>query len=190
MSDHEMFQEQGYIHLKNILDKSWIDKLYRSLVKVFGKLHPEYEQELGQQQPWVAPAFHERLINFRQELPHLFGELYDTMQTSLSLQQLVQEKHICQKAAELIQEKDDGLCTTGHMLRMDLPNDTRNLLHWHQESSYYPQNKKGHGLVAWIPMMHITPQHGSIMICPGSHKHGNVPIASSGKKKLWGFRTV
>jgi ectoine hydroxylase-related dioxygenase (phytanoyl-CoA dioxygenase family) len=111
-----------------------------------------------------------------------FGTLYDSMQTSAALYALVSEAALLSAAGLLLGKDPTELSATGHMLRMDSRDSKRNQLAWHQESSYYRQNINGdRGIVCWIPMFDITLEHGPVVVCPGSHKAGNVGAGSSGK---------
>ena len=50
-------------------------------------------------------------------------------------------------------------------IRLDPPNDDRNTLAWHQDSSYYRQNNSGkNGLVVWSPIIKLEKKYGNIRI--------------------------
>ena len=54
-------------------------------------------------------------------------------------------------------------------LRMDPPNDKRNLYGWHQDSSYDKYNISGkNGVVLWIPLVSTNAKNGSLIIKLGS----------------------
>ena len=60
---------------------------------------------------------------------------------------------------------------------MDLPHDKLHYVDWHQDRSYFPQNRDGlHGLVCWIPLTDITEEMGAIHISPKSHLAGNLKL--------------
>jgi ectoine hydroxylase-related dioxygenase (phytanoyl-CoA dioxygenase family) len=78
-------------------------------------------------------------------------------------------------AAAALGEEPSGLAGSGHMLRMDVPADTRNALVWHQDNAHYPQNEAGdNGLVALAPMVDVGAHNGMIGVLPGSHREGAV----------------
>ncbi len=177
------FQRQGFVVVENLLDRALIDELYRTTVKVFLKYRPGDEASLRGPVPFDNNRFHERMIRLRAEAPQLFGALYDTVQVSVALQQLVCSHPVVEAAAQLLDDEPTALSATGHMLRMDPPGDTRNSLDWHQEASYYDQNRRGeNGIVCWIPMRDVQPDHGSVLFCPGSHLAGHVRVPSTGKR--------
>ena len=72
---------------------------------------------------------------------------------------------------------DPALSASGHMIRMDVPLDTRNTINWHQEIPYYPQNTDGNNAaVMWFPLNRHTEEHGPVIVAPGSHKLGLVKL--------------
>ena len=55
------------------------------------------------------------------------------------------------------QKKYSPIGVSGTMLRLDPPNDRRNLYDWHQDHSYYRQNKSGkNGLVISVHYIILT----------------------------------
>ena len=56
-------------------------------------------------------------------------------------------------------------------LRMDVPNDSRNLYGWHQDSSYDKYNISGtNGVVLWIPLVSTNAKNCSLIITGPTHK--------------------
>jgi ectoine hydroxylase-related dioxygenase (phytanoyl-CoA dioxygenase family) len=69
------------------------------------------------------------------------------------------------------------------MCRLDVPNDKRNTLDWHQERSFFPQNRNGlNGLVCWIPLTDITEEMGPMHISPRSHAEEQLKLSNKTKK--------
>ena len=58
------------------------------------------------------------------------------------------------------------------MIRMDMPNDTRNKTAWHQEIAFV----RNPGLVLWIPLVEITKEIGPLHILEKSHINGEITI--------------
>ena len=68
------------------------------------------------------------------------------------------------------------------MCRLDAPEDVRNVINWHQERAYFPQNRDGlHGLVCWVPLTNITEEMGAIHISFKSHLEGNLKLTQKNK---------
>ena len=78
--------------------------------------------------------------------------------------------------------KKENISINGENIRMDIPHDKLHKLDWHQDRSYYFQNRDGNkGLVIWIPLINITNKIGPMKVCEKSHKLGFI---SNYQKKL------
>ena len=56
------------------------------------------------------------------------------------------------------------------MMRFDVPNDLRNKLDWHQDSSYYMMGyPKFNAGVCWCAITKNTEKNGTLKFIPGSH---------------------
>ena len=126
-------------------------------------------------EPWITDLFHSKLIEFRKSDPESFGAIYDSLKTNLALTQLVTDDIIVNNVAKNLKSESSDLSISEPMCRIDVPDDSRNVLGWHQERSFFPQNRDGlNGLVCWIPLTDVTDEMGSIHISPESHKEGFV----------------
>ena len=129
---------------------------------------------------WRDQKFHTALISLREKNPSRVARIYDTLQTNSALRGALLTPKVCSLVAEALSVDWSGLSATGEMLRMDFPGDTRNSLGWHQERSYYSQNRDGrNGLVLWAPLEDVGPSTGGLGVCPGSHIKGWCPVDSS-----------
>ena len=181
MTLFQEYSEQGFVVVPGVVSQDAIQALFDTTLRVFKRYNPNsalpdsglsYDDE----------RFSERLIRFRSESPQQFGMFYDTMQTSVALFQLTCARVLVDTAATLLGDTIHGLSATGHMTRMDAPNDDRNSLEWHQEAAYYRQNRvPGHGIVVWTPLHDLTREHGPVIVCPGSHTRGLLDVAGTGK---------
>jgi ectoine hydroxylase-related dioxygenase (phytanoyl-CoA dioxygenase family) len=183
--DQEFYRAHGYIVLKNIAEPALMNRLCQSTFKVFQKLAGKYSNSLKPPSNWndFMTRFSEPMMHFRSTDPSEFGVFYDTLQTTTSLHALFTTQSIILAAASALKDLPDGLASSGYMLRMDAPKDSRNSLQWHQDSSYYKQNLDGNnGVVAIVPLVSVSEKNGSLQILSGSHKEGTLKINSSGKK--------
>jgi hypothetical protein len=175
---------EGYALLRGSVPLSAIAKLYRGLVMLLRKYdaslsNAEYEALL-KEEPFTGVLLNQRLINLRRDDSKMFGMIYDSIQLSVPMHRLCCEAPLLEAVGAAWGVDPEGIAVTGHMLRMDPPNDTRNSLDWHQDSTYYDQNQRGeNGLVVWIPMHFVDAQNGSLLVCPGSHKEGQVEYVMS-----------
>ena len=89
--------------------------------------------------------------------------------------ELLTSELIAKYSANLLDTKNNELCITEGMIRMDAPGDKRNIAGWHQEISYLRNN----GLVIWIPLSDITPDLGPLQVCPKSHHEGELKVVQN-----------
>ena len=171
MQLREQMLVNGYYIVENIVSIEKIDALMETIFKIFLKYCPSNKFQ-DYQKPWETDLFHDEMINFRKLEPKKFSLLYDTVQTSFSVYQLVHSNLIGENCANLLGVKETELSVTEGMVRMDVPHDKRNIAGWHQEISYL----RNEGLVVWIPLTDITIKLGLLEICPKSHLEGELKI--------------
>ena len=166
------YSKNGYAILKNIVPYTRIDALLENIYKLYRKYSTDSELDEAED-PWKSEIFHKKLIEFRKKDPKLFGAIYDSLKTSLTLTQLVSDDKIVDNVAKFLNVKPSDISISEPMCRLDVPNDKRNALEWHQERSFFPQNRDGsHSLVCWIPLTNVTEEMGTIHISPESHTGG------------------
>ena len=166
------YSKNGYAILKNIVPYTRIDALLENIYKLYRKYSTDSELDEAED-PWKSEIFHKKLIEFRKKDPKLFGAIYDSLKTSLTLTQLVSDDRIVDNVAKFLNVKPSDISISEPMCRLDVPNDKRNALEWHQERSFFPQNRDGlHSLVCWIPLTNVTEKMGTIHISPESHTGG------------------
>ena len=176
------YSKNGYAILKNIVPYTRIDALLENIYKLYRKYSTDSELDEAED-PWKSEIFHKKLIEFRKKDPKLFGAIYDSLKTSLTLTQLVSDDKIVDNVAKFLNVKPSEISISEPMCRLDVPNDKRNALEWHQERSFFPQNRDGsHSLVCWIPLTNVTEEMGTIHISPESHKGGLI-IPERNEKK-------
>ena len=74
------------------------------------------------------------------------------------------------------------------MLRLDPPNDRRNLYDWHQDHSYYRQNKSGKNGLVISAALHIIKKKESFKGCSKSHNLGFLKVRT--KRKVLTHSTI
>ena len=170
------FENNGLVIIKNIISDDGIEKIFRTINLLYKKYSPEKKLISGSDNLWNTESFHEKLINLRKKTPELFASIYDDCQQSASLHELMHEPKILTTAAKIFGDEDStSLALSGTMLRMDIPNDSRNIYTWHQDHSYYKQNKSGvNGMVATVALHDLEEKYGTIRFKIKSHKDGFV----------------
>ena len=170
----EKFRENGYFIAKSIISEKKINAVLETVFRIYFRYNPSSKLR-DLQEPWNSDLFHEELIKFRKSDPKRFSLLYDSTQTSASIMELLTSELIAKYSANLLDTKNNELCITEGMIRMDAPGDKRNIAGWHQEISYLRNN----GLVIWIPLSDITPDLGSLQVCPKSHNEGELKVVQN-----------
>ena len=170
----EKFRENGYSIAKSIISEKKINAVLETIFRIYFKYNPSSKLR-DLQEPWNSDLFHEEIIKFRKSDPKRFSLLYDSTQTSASIMELLTSELIAKYSANLLDTKNNELCITEGMIRMDAPGDKRNIAGWHQEISYLRNN----GLVIWIPLSDITPDLGSLQVCPKSHNEGELKVVQN-----------
>ncbi len=170
----EKFRESGYSIAKSIISEKEINAVLETIFRIYFKYNPSSKLR-DLQEPWNSDLFHEELIKFRKSDPKRFSLLYDSTQTSASIMELLTSELIAKYSANLLDTKNNELCITEGMIRMDAPGDKRNIAGWHQEISYLRNN----GLVIWIPLSDITPDLGPLQVCPKSHHEGELKVVQN-----------
>ena len=170
----EKFRENGYSIAKSIISEKEINAVLETIFRIYFKYNPSSKLR-DLQEPWNSDLFHEEIIKFRKSDPKRFSLLYDSTQTSVSVMELLTSELIAKYSANLLDTKNNELCITEGMIRMDAPGDKRNIAGWHQEISYLRNN----GLVIWIPLSDITPDLGPLQVCPKSHHEGELKVVQN-----------
>tara|TARA_B000000460_G_scaffold221751_1_gene174020 strand:+ start:189 stop:1031 length:843 start_codon:yes stop_codon:yes gene_type:complete len=170
----EKFRERGYFIAKSIISEKKINAVLETIFRIYFKYNPSSKLR-DLQEPWNSDLFHEEIIKFRKSDPKRFSLLYDSTQTSVSIMELLTSELIAKYSANLLDTKNNELCITEGMIRMDAPGDKRNIAGWHQEISYLRNN----GLVIWIPLSDITPDLGPLQVCPKSHHEGELKVVQN-----------
>ena len=185
------FTENGFVVIRNIIDRKRITLVMENIYKLYCKFSNDESGFSGIEKPWNTNLFHEKLIKLRKNDRVSFGAIYDSLKTSLSITHLVTEDKVIQYAAEFLRTSVSDLAISEPMCRLDVPNDKRNNLGWHQEQSYFPQNRNGlNGLVCWIPLIDVTKEMGAIHISPKSFLEGPIKLHGDSDTKKDGLKST
>lgn len=172
--DVEFYRENGYARVPGVFSHEDIDRVRSMVYRLYRNFVPDAPELDALAEPWNAPEWDQAMLALRERDANAFGALYDCAQSSLEMLQLLTVPNALDVAAAFLDDNPADLSYSGVMLRMDTPNDRRNVITWHQDHSYYPQNFNdgSRGLVYWIAMQDVTEDMGALHICPGSHKEG------------------
>ncbi len=182
-SQIEEYRRDGFVRIPGVFTDLEIDQVRATIYRLFRNFVPSASAFDRLVAPWNDPAFDRAMIQLRKTDPNTFGALYDCAQSSIELLKLITIPNSLDIAAAFLDDKIENLSYSGLMLRMDPPQDKRNVLTWHQDHAYFPQNFNdgGRGLVYWVALQDVTEETGAMQICVGSHKDGLVKPEMIGK---------
>ncbi len=168
-SKQNFYNKNGFVLVKNLLNKSNIKKLQKTILN----RSKNYLKDKKNFRSIYDKQFHSELIRLKKVEPKKFGSLYDSIQRSLQLYSIICEKSLIKNICNLTKLKKENISFNGENIRMDLPNDKLHHLEWHQDRSYYFQNRDGNkGIVCWIPLIDLDKKNGPLQVCVASHKDG------------------
>ena len=170
----EFFHSKGYLKINNIVEKNQINDLGKTILLLCRKYAKDYFYEVPENDVFSSQHFHNSIIKLKAEKPTIFGAIYDSVQCSVSLQSILLNKKILECISSLSGEPTQFHSLFHSIIRMDVPNDKKNKLSWHQDfvSSEKVIDHRD-GLVLWIPLVKVNSENGSIVICPTSHNDSN-----------------
>jgi hypothetical protein len=169
----QQFQSQGYVKLAGFLELEQVDRILYALVTLLAKKDPTVERLSHVSKAWENPEFHSAVIALRRRDPQGFSEVYSAIKSSPALLSLFSGESLSRAAAEFIGCDAKAMWVGEFLGRMDVPDDVRNNLGWHQEHWYYPQTIGGRAaVVCWVPLQDTGSDLGTIKVCEGSHNTG------------------
>ena len=168
----ENFISNGYLILKGVIPYDKIVNVEKTLLFLCKTVKIEAFKQYNHNNLLNNNEFNWSLINLRNRSPHLFGAIYDSMQVSVAMQNL--GLFVQDIVAQLLACEVMELMSFNYLFRMDAPHDKRSRLDWHQDFIDYEQQNMSDGITAWMPLVKIDPNNGSIRILPESHMGGKV----------------
>jgi hypothetical protein len=177
-SEVQKWGTEGFVRREDIISEHEIDRLFQVIWVHYLAVTGAPPSELIDRPGRDFSTFHDAMIELRKRSPKAFGQIYDRIQTNSVVYSIALKPEITQMAADLLSEDPMCLSASGILLRMDPPQDTRNVLSWHQDQSYMPVNGNGlNGLVVWIPLQDVSERNGTIRVRVGSHKTGHIKVS-------------
>jgi len=172
------FHNQGHVKIKNFLSikekkiiKDIIYENFKKSLNLKKKFNLEHKD------------FHKQLIGLRKKNPKKFGEIYDNINLSSKFRSIFYTEKFLKTFAKILKVNPNQIFITGFMMRLDAPKDKRNILDWHQDSSYYmmayPKFNAG---VCWCAVTQNDQKNGTLVFVPKTHKKF-LKTKSSNKKK-------
>jgi ectoine hydroxylase-related dioxygenase (phytanoyl-CoA dioxygenase family) len=177
---NHLLKKNGFFIIKNVLsnqDFKHIESLIVNTAKIYIKNNINNFNDKN---------FHKELIKLRSLRNNNFSKFFDSLQTSILAYEFWLNKKILKIVKNILKCKIEEISATDFRIRLDPPIDNNNDLDWHQDSSYFRQNKNDtNGLVCWLPLTNLTFNMGPLEILDKSHKFGSITT-----KKLKKFGTT
>jgi uncharacterized protein YkvS len=154
-------EDDGFLQIKNFLSESELSPLINELVNLalaFGATKKNISK-LGN----IDEVFVD-IINKNKALQPF---LYDRLQLLPQLLKIPSLEKVQKLSQAILQTENVGVWPR-MQLRLDLANDSQNLIEWHTDYIY----NKGtfHSYTFWLPIVQISKEMGPILMVPGSHK--------------------
>ncbi len=173
----ERWHNDGYLVVENLFSLDQIDLALRAIFACFKMNAPELATFGCDGPPHHSDEFHARMIKLREESPKVFSRIYDTMQTNAVINGQASCPSVLSVVGQLFGDPFETIVRSDTLMRMDPPQDSRNLVGWHQDRAGRDQNDSGfHGLVFMMPLQDTCAQNGAQKVCIGSHKEGYIDV--------------
>lgn len=171
------FAADGMLVLPGFFDlASEIEPVQRGIHDVIGQVMARH-RIADERPPYAAAEFdagYAKLIALNRAYG---GEVYDAVKQIPAFTRIVTHPSNEQVMRELRPACLPGLAAGGYGIRIDNPGEDRFRAQWHQE--YPAQLRSLDGVVFWSPLVPITVELGPVVVCPGSHHEGAVPVRVS-----------
>ena len=165
LRDYEKF---GFVIIKNLISKKKLAEITQSVLINTKKYAKQSNLNTNEN-------LDDLLLKLRKKNPNNFGLLFDSMQTLGKIYQVFMEDKTLEYVSKVLKVKKNLITFTDPALRLDSPNDFRNSLGWHQDSSYCRQNIDGNnGSVLWLPLRNLSNNMGKLQFIKSSHRIGTL----------------
>jgi len=183
-------ENKGYFVIKSFIDKKKIRKLKIAISDLFlselENIHGKTFKFNNKNNLWNDLKFCNLIINFRNNNPINFSKLYNIIKNNPLLLDILNDKKIISISKKILNIKYHNIWNGEFMIRIDVPQDTRNIIGWHQEANYYKkQTKDGqNGIVYWIALSEsIKKVNGAVMVKENSHRIGLIKATKFQERK-------
>ena len=173
-SDHSSFKKNGYLVRKKVVPISYIEEVILTFIAFCKKLGGKDFNSFDVADFFNSENLSKKLIELRENKPSIYGAIYDTMQTTVSMQKMALSELILNDISKLLNCPTTNLMCFNYLFRMDPPFCNRNKLDWHQDFIDYDQLDMADGITAWIPLINIDKELGPLKLLQKSHLDGKV----------------
>lgn len=168
------FDKFGYEIVNNYVKEKHSKEFFSSVVKVCKFYAQDFFPEKEYKNLWTDPKFSQNLIDLRNKERKKFASIYDTLLKSNLLHIFCYKNKLDNLASKFLKVKKDEISVRNLTLRMDVPDDKKNIYGWHQDSAYDNFNlDPKNGIVLWTPLINTNKRNGTLQVMPGSHVEDN-----------------
>jgi len=170
----EHFNRLGFLIVPDFYDaKHEIEPIQSAIYQIIGLVADKYGIAL-ERPAYSAAVFDSGYLDVIAVNRSYGGEIYDAVkQIPAFIRLLTSHKH--EAIFKLLRPQSmPGIAAAGYGMRINNPFEEKYLANWHQE--YPSQLRSMDGLVYWSPLVKVTEDIGPVIICPGSHVEGAVPV--------------
>tara|TARA_Y100000590_G_C15675602_1_gene997895 strand:+ start:592 stop:1407 length:816 start_codon:yes stop_codon:yes gene_type:complete len=168
------FNRDGFLIKRKCIEISKINNVIKTFFNLCANIDKNKFSHYSPENIFANDQFSKDLITFRKNSPKIFGAIYDTMQTTVSMQELGLNEIASNDISILLNTSKSNLMCFNYLFRMDPPFSNKNKLDWHQDFVSYDQEDMSDGITAWFPLMNISGNIGPLKALVGSHKIGKV----------------
>ena len=173
------YKRNGFILIKGFLNKTDFRDVHNTIIEILS-IHCKIDKK---RTSLDNKDFNKTLIKLRKNNPKKFALFFDSLQTTTSITKFWTENKILNLIKVLSDKKKICFSATDMLLRVDSPIDQKNKLNWHQDSSYFRQNKNGfNGINCWAPLVNLTSDMGPLEILIKSHSLGPIKVKKKRNK--------
>jgi len=155
----EDFAAAGFVVMRDVVPSSVIDRFFEVYLTTVASITSQHFTD-----PFASDLA-EYFTMHRREL----SEVYDAISRSTIGVDLSSRSEITAAVREVMRHDDIELFRKV-VVRLDMPLETRELAHWHQDHFYVRGNVDI--VTAWIPLQDTTFLNGCLAVMPGSHDLG------------------
>jgi hypothetical protein len=167
------FHETGILVLKDFYAFEKLQAIQLGIYQVIGQVMIRHG--VADRRPSFSPATFDHGYSELLSSNRAWGsEIYDMVKQIPAFMRLVSDPAHELLLRELRPESIPAVAAGGYGIRIDNPFEDKFRAMWHQE--YPAQLRSVDGVVYWSPLVPITEEIGPVMMCPGSHKAGPLPV--------------
>lgn len=169
-STSESFWNLGYCRLRSVVDvtlaSDFINVLSEVALKVADKLGLEHDYKN------VSDVVHKLIPEIYSANARAGSFIYDYFNKHHLVYSLYNNSVILDALSEIFCCSKSHFVIDNFQFFINLPSQDRQVLGWHQDSSYFKFFSPQESAVLWMPLVDVDENNGALSIIPGSHKFG------------------